>query len=322
MRVMVWLALSAPAATPALEDLPTSPVEHREPEQADKTIDDGTGATSPPKAAPAGAPTVSTLERLVPEVRARGLRTAVLLGLLALLAGSAAAGLRQLGYALKPNGLLPVMLRTVEVVLRLLVAFWGVGAIGALVPASIAPALPIVVIAGAIAVGWSARDLARDLVAGVFIAVEGQLRAGYWVSGERYAGSVEAIGLRVTWLRDVHGRRIVVPNRVLLAQPLVTDEKPWPRIQFRVALPASAPNHALRAALEEAILLSPWVAPEPEMEIHPDALEPAIWHVAVRVLDSRYAHRFQGLLRERVEEVLEVLPAKSCSPFGTERTEP
>ncbi|MCB9691219.1 MAG: mechanosensitive ion channel family protein [Alphaproteobacteria bacterium] len=244
------------------------------------------------------------IERLIPLVRARGLRTAVLLGIASMLFAGAAAGLRRLNHRLKPNGVLPATVRTIEVVVRLFVAFLGLGAFGALVPASVSPALPIVVMAAAVAVGWSARDVSRDLVAGVFIAVEGQLRAGYWVSGERYSGSVEALGLRVTWLRDVHGRRIVVPNRVLLAQPLVTDDKPWPRIQFRVALPLNAPTRAIRDALEEAVLLSPWVAPEPEMEVHPDALEANIWHVAVRVLDSRYAHRFQGLLRERVEEIL------------------
>lgn len=250
------------------------------------------------------AVTPSPFEELIPHVRARGVRTALFLGFSAMVFAMAGAGLRRLARRLRPTGVLPTTVRTIEVVARMLVAFLGLGAFGAMVPASIAPVLPIVVIASAVAIGWSVRDVARDLVAGVFIAVEGQLRAGYWVSGERYSGSVEALGLRVTWLRDVHGRRIVVPNRVLLAQPLVTDDKPWPRIQFRVALPLAQSTSAIRDALEEAVLISPWVAPEPEMEVHPDALDSTIWHVAVRVIDSRYAHRFQGLLRERVEEIL------------------
>lgn len=242
---------------------------------------------------------------IVPRVKAGGWRRALALGLVGGVFAMGAAGLRRLNRHLKPTGVFPATVRTIEVVVRVLVVFFGLSALGSLVPASIAPALPIVVMAAAVAVGWSARDVVQDLIAGLFITIEGQLRAGYWIAGERYSGSIEALGLRVTWLRDVHGRRIVVPNRILLAQPLVTDDKPWPRIQFRVALPVDAPTRAIRRALEEAILLSPWVAPEPEMEVHPDALDHSIWHVAVRVLDSRFAHRFQGLLRERVEEILQ-----------------
>lgn len=300
------LLLSLLVAAPARAEEPA----HPEPAPLAEAVEHPyTPVPLPAPTAPVREPVVvqpvsNPLADLIPRVEAHGLRMALFLGLLAMLSAMAGAGLRRLNHRLRPTGMLPAIVRTIEVMARILGAFLGLGALGAMVPTTIAPVLPIVVITAAVAVGWSARDVSRDLVAGVFIAVEGQLRAGYWVSGERYSGSVEALGLRVTWLRDVHGRRIVVPNRVLLAQPLVTDDKPWPRIQFRVALPLPQHTQAIRTAIEEAILISPWVAPEPEMEVHPDALDSTTWHVAVRVLDSRFAHRFQGLLRERVEEIL------------------
>jgi small-conductance mechanosensitive channel len=299
--LLVHTVLAAPAAPTDVPLPPRTELDAELPPEAPTSPLDVLPAEPRP---PVTVVQPNPLTDVVPRVRARGMGTAIGLGMLAAVFAAGAAGLRRLNHRLRPTGILPTGVRTIEVLLRLAIVFFGLGAIGALVPASIAPVLPIVVMAGAVAVGWSARDIAQDLIAGVFIAVEGQLRAGYWVSGERYSGSVEALGLRVTWLRDVHGRRIVVPNRVLLAQPLVTDDKPWPRIQFRVRLAVDEPIRDVRKALEEAILLSPWVAPEPEMEVHPDAMDATVWHVAVRVLDSRYAHRFQGLLRERVEEIL------------------
>jgi phage tail protein X len=251
-----------------------------------------------------GQPTTSAIDRILPLGPRPGLRNAIPLGFVAILCVVLATVFRRSARDLRSSGIIPQVLRTSEVVFRLLAAAFGIAAIGALVPPALSPALPVVIVAAAIAAGWSARDVLQDLVAGVFLGVEGQLRAGHWVRGEKYSGTVEAMGLRVTWLRDVYGRRIVVPNRVLLAQPLVADDNPWPRIQFTVAMPSDASTRTVRAALEEAILVSPWVAPTPDVEVHPDGIDPGHWHIAVRLLDSQYADRFQGLLRERVEEIL------------------
>lgn len=278
-------------STPAAEPAPVAP------------------ATVPPNGRAPGVPQApplmiqSPFHDLVPGAGARGIRAALGFGLAAALFGLLAAVLQQLGRRLRPSGVLPTTLRVFELVARTLVAIFGLGVVSAMVPAFLAPAIPVVILAGAVAVGWSARDVIADLIAGLFMGVEGQLRAGYWIQGERYAGTVETIGLRVTWLRDVHGRRIIVPNRVLLAQPLVADDSPWPRIQFTVSLPDGTPS-IVRSALDEAILLSPWVAPDADIEVHPDATKPGLWQVSVRLLDGKYADRFQGNLRERVEEIL------------------
>ncbi len=269
------------------------------------------GADTPPEDRPdvvvvnqGNRPIAGPFDRILPSGPQPGLAHAWPLGFLAVLCVMLATLFRRSTRDLRSSGLIPQILLTAEVVFRLLAAAFGIAAIGALVPRALAPALPVVIVAAAIAAGWSARDVLQDLVAGIFLGVEGQLRAGHWVRGDRYSGTVEAMGLRVTWLRDVYGRRIVVPNRVLLAQPLVADDNPWPRIQFTVAMPSDASTRTIRAALEEAILVSPWVAPTPDVEVHPDGIEPGHWHIAVRLLDSQYADRFQGLLRERVEEIL------------------
>lgn len=339
---MIWftVALAAPAETPAAEPRPTIPVfaptsSLEEPMPAipsdpaawgpptSDASSDPPAPDTPPAPVPQGPSTVVTntnpvivqtnpLQALVPHRGARGIRAALGLGFAAALFGAFAAVLRRLGTRFKPSGIVPAGLRVVELIARTMVAIFGLGVVAALLPAFIAPVVPVVLLAGAVAVGWSARDIVTDLVAGLFVGVEGQLRAGSWIQGERYAGTVETIGLRVTWLRDVHGRRIVVPNRVLLAQPLVADDSPWPRIQFTVTLHDGDATR-IRAALDEAIVLSPWVAPEPDMEVHPDAKHPGHWQVAVRLLDGKYADRFQGNLRERVDEIL---AASAPNPLG------
>ena len=64
----------------------------------------------------------------------------------------------------------------------------------------------------AIAVGFGAQSLIKDLLAGVFILLEDQYRVGDVVKVADIAGMVEQIGLRRTVLRDLDGIVHSVPN--------------------------------------------------------------------------------------------------------------
>jgi small-conductance mechanosensitive channel len=64
----------------------------------------------------------------------------------------------------------------------------------------------------AIAVGFGAQSLIKDLLAGVFILLEDQYRVGDVVRIADIAGMVEQIGLRRTVLRDLDGIVHSVPN--------------------------------------------------------------------------------------------------------------
>jgi small conductance mechanosensitive channel len=64
----------------------------------------------------------------------------------------------------------------------------------------------------AIAVGFGAQSLIRDLLAGVFILLEDQYRVGDVVKVADIIGLVEHIGLRRTILRDLNGIVHSVPN--------------------------------------------------------------------------------------------------------------
>lgn len=64
----------------------------------------------------------------------------------------------------------------------------------------------------AIAVGFGAQSLIKDLLAGIFILLEDQYRVGDVVNVAGIAGLVEEIGLRRTVLRDLDGIVHSVPN--------------------------------------------------------------------------------------------------------------
>ncbi|MFH1594496.1 MAG: mechanosensitive ion channel domain-containing protein [Candidatus Omnitrophota bacterium] len=63
-----------------------------------------------------------------------------------------------------------------------------------------------------LAFGFGGQYLIRDLINGLFILVEGQFRINDVVKIDEYGGLVEDINLRITTLRDLEGRVIIIPN--------------------------------------------------------------------------------------------------------------
>jgi moderate conductance mechanosensitive channel len=95
----------------------------------------------------------------------------------------------------------------------LLAVIWVVASVTALSQAGIAVG-PIIAAAGVvgIAIGFGAQNLVRDLLAGFFLLFENHYDVGDVVEVAGVGGSVEAVNLRTTVLRDLAGRRHVVPN--------------------------------------------------------------------------------------------------------------
>ncbi|GAA1431486.1 hypothetical protein GCM10009616_18730 [Microlunatus lacustris] len=67
-----------------------------------------------------------------------------------------------------------------------------------------------------VAVAFGVQNIIKDLFAGVFMLIEDQLGVGDWVDLEKASGRVEAIGLRVTSLRDDDGTVWYVRNGEVL----------------------------------------------------------------------------------------------------------
>jgi moderate conductance mechanosensitive channel len=76
---------------------------------------------------------------------------------------------------------------------------------------NLAPVLASAGIVG-VAIGFGAQNLVRDFLSGMFMLLEDQYGVGDVVDLGQAGGTVEAVGLRVTTVRDVHGTVWFVPN--------------------------------------------------------------------------------------------------------------
>ena len=75
----------------------------------------------------------------------------------------------------------------------------------------ITPLLASAGIAG-VALGFGAQSLVKDFLSGIFMILEDQYGVGDVIDSGEASGTVEAVGLRVTRLRDVNGTVWYVPN--------------------------------------------------------------------------------------------------------------
>lgn len=89
-----------------------------------------------------------------------------------------------------------------SIVVLTVMAIWGI------------PMTPFVAVAATvgIAVGFGAQDFVKDMIAGFLILLEDQYAIGDVVTISGVSGTVEAIKLRTTVLRDLQGNRHHVPN--------------------------------------------------------------------------------------------------------------
>ena len=65
---------------------------------------------------------------------------------------------------------------------------------------------------GALAIGFGAQSLVKDVISGFFIILENQYRIGDAIEIAGVSGLVESVSLRKTVLRDLEGRVHTIPN--------------------------------------------------------------------------------------------------------------
>lgn len=65
---------------------------------------------------------------------------------------------------------------------------------------------------GAIAIGFGAQSLVKDVISGFFIILENQYRIGDAIDAAGVSGLVESVSLRRTVLRDLEGKVHTIPN--------------------------------------------------------------------------------------------------------------
>ena len=101
-----------------------------------------------------------------------------------------------------------------------------------------------------LAVGFGAQTLVRDLISGLFLLFEGLVAVGDEVQVGDHRGTVEAIGLRVTRLRQLDGALRIVPNGAL--NDFVNFTAGWARALIDVTVGRDADVERANATIEAA----------------------------------------------------------------------
>jgi len=249
---------------------------------------------------------------LLPQIPKFGFGMVLLCLLVSLLVSGVQLGLTRWRTRLAPVGWIPNHIGAAIKALRF-TAYAAAGlATFALLPRSLDPLLFVVLVVLAIAAGWSFRDTFKDLMAGIVIKSERNIRPGLHISIQEIHGIVQRIGLRSSEIRNAHNQMITIPNRALLDQSVVTDAHPWPAVDVLLHIPESESVRQIHQLLEHAVLCSPWAAPAP-LEMIQVEETPTKWRIRARVLELRFRDSFAGTLREQVDEAFEAKNNKNHS---------
>ncbi len=135
---------------------------------------------------------------------------------------------------------------------------------------------PLIASAGIIgvALGFGAQSLVKDFLSGIFMILEDQYGVGDVIDLQGFAsGTVEAVGLRVTRLRDVNGTVWYVRNGEVLAVGNMSQN--WARTVLDIPVAFTENLDRIRGILAE-VAHDLWENPE----FRPDILEePEVWGV-------------------------------------------
>ncbi|MFS1303485.1 mechanosensitive ion channel family protein [Streptosporangium longisporum] len=116
----------------------------------------------------------------------------------------------------------------------------------------IAPLLTSVGIVG-VAIGFGAQELVKDFIAGMFMLLEDQYGVGDVIDAGAAVGTVEAVTLRITRLRDADGRVWYVRNGTITR--VGNESQGWSRatVDVPVAYASDVPavRDLLKATVEE-----------------------------------------------------------------------
>ncbi|MER7207753.1 mechanosensitive ion channel family protein [Streptosporangium sp. NPDC000239] len=137
----------------------------------------------------------------------------------------------------------------------------------------IAPVLTSVGILG-VAIGFGAQELVKDFIAGMFMLLEDQYGVGDVIDAGAASGTVEAVTLRITRLRDADGRVWYVRNGTITR--VGNESQGWSRatVDVPVAYTADIPvvRDLLRKVVEEI-----WNDPDYRDSVVVE--EPQVWGI-------------------------------------------
>lgn len=206
---------------------------------------------------------------------------------------------------LQSTGFLPFVFRIVFFGGRLVATMAFLSVFFLLLPESLRPAIPWVLVAAGVALGWSARDMLRDILAAGVLLVERRLKPGVRIRTQDHSGIITRMGFRAVYLNSDGGGELGLPNRSFLSRAFEIDPNPHLPIEIRLQIQSQASTDTIREALVEMALFSPFLAPGHRPEAVRDPGNHNIWILKGRLLSAEHLKAFEGALEEQIETVLE-----------------
>ncbi|HSR19616.1 MAG TPA: mechanosensitive ion channel family protein [Anaerolineales bacterium] len=115
---------------------------------------------------------------------------------------------------------------------------------------NIAPVLASAGVAG-LAFSLAAQTLIKDYLGGVILLIENEFTIGDIVAVGGITGTVERISLRATYLRDVEGKLILIPNGDIRSLANLTAK--WAKVLVTFNVDYETDSQRVLKALEEAV---------------------------------------------------------------------
>ncbi len=170
-----------------------------------------------------------------------------------------------------------------------------------------------------VAIGFGAQNVIKDFLAGIFMTLEDQYGVGDTIDFQLASGTVEAVGLRTTRLRDVNGTVWYVRNGEVLR--VGNKSQGFAQVVLDVPIDASAEiDKASQAIQDEAERMraeddwSPLFLGDPEMQgVESMTREEVVLRLVARVRPGEQ-WRTARELRRRVRERLDRLDIPAHEP--------
>jgi small-conductance mechanosensitive channel len=144
------------------------------------------------------------------------------------------------------------------------------------------PVAPLLASAGilGVALGFGAQSLVKDFLSGIFMIFEDQYGVGDVVDLGEANGTIEAVGLRVTRLRDVNGTVWYVRNGEILRVGNMSQN--WARTVLDIGVAYSEDLDNVRRVLKE-VAHEVWEDPDFQGRV---IEEPEVWGVEALAADA------------------------------------
>ncbi|MBB2910958.1 small conductance mechanosensitive channel [Streptosporangium becharense] len=173
----------------------------------------------------------------------------------------------------------------------------------------IAPLLTSVGIVG-VAIGFGSQELVKDFIAGMFMLLEDQYGVGDVIDAGPAVGTVEAVTLRITRLRDIDGRVWYIRNGTITR--VGNESQGWSRAAVDVPVAYAADVPVVRDLLKEVVgemwndpALRAVIVEEPQVWGIEQISETAVvFRISVKTLPAKQAEIAREL-RVRVKAALD-----------------